>query len=330
MNKRIAYWDNFKFFLILAVVIGHFCEAYYGESTLLRCGYVFIYSFHMPAFLFVSGIFSKRTVNENNYKKILPYLTCFVFTMVLLFLTKELTGTPGGISLFNVGGVSWFMLSLFCMNLITMLIKDYKPTYMLILSLFIGVIIGFSAGENTVFLAWSRTVIFYPFFYLGYCFDPEKVISLTNKVSVKITAVITIIVLMAIILLFREDFSYLRPLLTGKYFYTKPYQWLLRIALYIVSFSLIFLISSLIPKKRLPLITAVGQRTLTVYSTHYCFVYLLCDKLNIEKLLSGILGSFTNIGIVLIAAAVTIICANGYFDFIVKKLYTLDWKLKNK
>lgn len=328
MNKRIAYWDNFKFFLIIMVVVGHFCEAYYGQSTLLKCGYFFTYSFHMPAFLFISGIFSKKTVTENNYKKILPYLTCFIFTMLLLFLTKELTGTPGGISLFNIGGVSWFMVSLFFMNLITMLVKNYKPAYILTLSLIIGVIVGFSGSGNTVFLSWMRTVVFYPFFYLGYCTEADKIVALTEKLSLKITALISIMIFSAIIVLNRDNLSFIRPLMTGKYLYTKPYHWIFRIVLYAVGFLMIFLIASLIPKRRLPCLTTVGQRTLTVYMTHYCFVYLLCDKLELENLLSKFLGPFTNFGIILIAIAVAFFCANGLFDYTVKKIYTLDWKLK--
>lgn len=59
--KRIDYIDIAKCFAILCVVIGHvLCYDLYGfdhawkESSLMR----FIYSFHMPLFIFLSGLVS--------------------------------------------------------------------------------------------------------------------------------------------------------------------------------------------------------------------------------------------------------------------------------
>lgn len=46
--------DNLKCFLILCVVIGHMLELVYAGG-----GYRIIYSFHMPAFIFVSGYFAR-------------------------------------------------------------------------------------------------------------------------------------------------------------------------------------------------------------------------------------------------------------------------------
>ena len=66
---RVPKWDNLKFFLILCVVIGHFIERYVGELWVYRSLFAFIYTFHMPAFLFIAGLFSKRTVDTKNVKK---------------------------------------------------------------------------------------------------------------------------------------------------------------------------------------------------------------------------------------------------------------------
>ena len=56
MKKRIAYIDNLKAFAILLVVLGHvlqyiYCPLSYKDNSL----FTFIYSFHMPLFMFISG-----------------------------------------------------------------------------------------------------------------------------------------------------------------------------------------------------------------------------------------------------------------------------------
>lgn len=66
--ERDAYWDSLKFVLIFLVVLGHVLEINYPEGSLNRGLYNFIYMYHMPLFVFVSGYFSKIR-NKDKYKK---------------------------------------------------------------------------------------------------------------------------------------------------------------------------------------------------------------------------------------------------------------------
>ena len=56
-QKRIYLFDNIKFLLILLVVIGHLIE----HSPMLKTQdcfrgiFLYIYAFHMPLFIFISG-----------------------------------------------------------------------------------------------------------------------------------------------------------------------------------------------------------------------------------------------------------------------------------
>ena len=56
-SNRIAYWDNLKAILIFLVVLGHIVPECGAITYWLRFA---IYTFHMPAFVFVSGFFSKK------------------------------------------------------------------------------------------------------------------------------------------------------------------------------------------------------------------------------------------------------------------------------
>lgn len=63
MKQRLLYLDNLKGFLILLVVLGHCIQttnADYDHDIVFR----YIYAFHMPLFMFVSGWVSYKAVME--------------------------------------------------------------------------------------------------------------------------------------------------------------------------------------------------------------------------------------------------------------------------
>ena len=71
-KERIWYWDTVKFIMILLVVIGHFTERImsFDDPTFLSVK-LFIYSFHMPIFIFIFGLFFKE---KNFLRKIWFYI----------------------------------------------------------------------------------------------------------------------------------------------------------------------------------------------------------------------------------------------------------------
>ena len=117
LKQRINWVDNFKGFLIILVVLGHViqysCDLY-DYSHL----YNYIYSFHMPAFMALSGYVSYKSNNEfvmnvEGIKRramhlLIPYLVWTIFYCLLSdsSLWKSLFVSP----------VYWFLLILFIIN----------------------------------------------------------------------------------------------------------------------------------------------------------------------------------------------------------------------
>lgn len=333
MKKRIALWDNLKFLLIIFVVIGHYTQQFRADNETLQRIYVFIYSFHMPIFIFVTGLFSKKAVDEKNIKKALPYLTCFFATTLILFITRALLGWAPVFELFSPSGISWYLMSMFFMFLITMIIKDYKPQYIFVLSLIIGVMCGFVQTENPDFFTWMRTLTFYPFFCLGYISDREKIEKATNKISIKITAVIFFVSIYLLIYFYPKQANKISRLNTARHTYSElgrfaPYGWELRLLTYAISFAAIFLLISLIPRKRIKGFTSLGERTLGIYMFHYVIIYTAVYVLKIQN----IFKSTSDIGfayfIILIAILTAYICSNKGFNYIAQKLFSVKDKLK--
>lgn len=60
LKQRVAYYDNLKGILIVLVVVGHLLEPVAVSANMTTMQFVdFIYLFHMPLFIFVSGLFCK-------------------------------------------------------------------------------------------------------------------------------------------------------------------------------------------------------------------------------------------------------------------------------
>ena len=65
-TKRIYKWDNLKCFLIVMVVIGHFVNQYAPISNTMKSLSLFIYSFHMPLFIYKKDGHSDVSFNGTN------------------------------------------------------------------------------------------------------------------------------------------------------------------------------------------------------------------------------------------------------------------------
>ena len=60
LKTRDYLFDNYKALLSILVIIGHFILPCYDNNILVYTVKYVIYAFHMPAFIFISGYFSKK------------------------------------------------------------------------------------------------------------------------------------------------------------------------------------------------------------------------------------------------------------------------------
>ena len=163
--NRIEKWDNAKFVLIILVVICHFYENYLGSSKLVNSLFFSVYTFHMPAFFLISGMFSKKTVKERKIVKVVPYLLVYLFMKMFGYFVSGIMngGTFISVDFFREPGAAWFILALFFMYLITFYTKQFRPAYVLIVSVFVSMAAGYSNMDTNLF-CWLRIAIFYPFY----------------------------------------------------------------------------------------------------------------------------------------------------------------------
>ncbi|MCU9612297.1 acyltransferase family protein [Caldibacillus lycopersici] len=270
MNKRDFYFDNAKFLLIFFVVFGHLIQSFTKNNDVLYALYKTIYTFHMPAFILISGHFAKGFL-EKDYiwklmKKLLfPYMLFqLIYTIYYYFLLHQQSLE---FNLLNPAWSLWFLISLFCWNLMLPLFAKMRPLAGLMLTFMIGIAIGYVESVDN-FLSLSRTFVFFPFFLLGYHLRREHFQTIASK-QYKILA-ISIAVCAFIIF-------YFYPIIDEKWLLgSKPYAQMVaetslgatqRLIVYCISLIMSTCFLALVPKRKYSF-TKIGKYTLYVYLLH--------------------------------------------------------------
>jgi len=169
MSERDYYFDNAKCVLMLLVVFGHFLRPYIDNVLWVHSLYIWIFFFHMPAFIFISGYFAKNFHQRGYFKKItkkllLPYLIFQLLYSVYYYFLYQKDSIE--FDLFTPQWSLWFLISLFSWNLLLWIFAKIPKHVSLSLSLLLGVGAGMLDAEK--WLSISRTFTFFPFFLLGY------------------------------------------------------------------------------------------------------------------------------------------------------------------
>lgn len=328
---RTQKWDILKFLMIFLVVLGHAVSYYTEFSEEMRSLILFIYSFHMPVFIFVSGLFAKRSVNEKRKDKVLGYLVMYLAIKVLFFIVKTILGLKTRFSLFNEGGLPWFMLAMAAFMLITMLIKDFSPKYILTVSVVLACFAGYDNNIGT-FLSLSRIIVFYPFFYLGYRLDRKKLEEFSSGKLAKIISAAVIVATAAVIFLLGDKLYWIRPLLTGANpFKTlgeyKDYGFVIRMIYYIFVTIIGAAVIVLVPcRTPFGIAAKFGQRTLSVYTFHYIVFYVLYYKFNGVEIFNNLLPMFAEWVIIPLSLLITLFFSMKPFNDILLKIMNVPMK----
>lgn len=267
MKHRDYLFDNYKALLILLVVVGHFTEPCYRNTEFLNTIKWLIVSFHMPAFIFISGYFSKKELPLSVIirKLAVPYL---VYEIVYYFFYTLILHKKTGLYLLYPKFSLWYLLALFVWRAVTPYIK--KIPYYMIFSVIAGLLIGCS-GMKSNYLSLPRILFFYPFFLAGMNFTRESVAKIRTAAVRRVS--------LAGILLFTVflAFSPVRNLYSSKIFYGRysyelleqsiPEGILCRLLCYGIGFFMTFAIMALISEKQ-TFYSYIGTRTMAIYLFH--------------------------------------------------------------
>ncbi|WP_322875037.1 acyltransferase family protein [Clostridium perfringens] len=303
--------DNSKGLLIFLVVLGHSLEFIRKDYEVARLLYVFIYEFHMPVFVFISGYLSKN-VEKGRRNAVRNFLTPFLLFNIIwnlitlvgpLFLRGEFTELPSeqAFSFFTPGWALWYIFAMFLWKILLPDLLNFKNIF--ILSIIAGIFVKLS-GEFGSYMALSRTITFAPFFLAGYYSSEEKLkrfrkftrFNILNKVPSILILIIGVLIALIFVNysniadeFFWADRSYSNfniEIFTGI---------LLYIAVYIIGFAFVYVFINLMPENQ-TFLSKIGKNTLSVYFLHTYFIGSILGltslmSSNLGKLLALIVGS---------------------------------------
>ena len=183
-RKRLEYLDIAKGIGIILVVLGHILV----QSPLV----IWIYSFHMPLFFFLSGYlfyFNKETrFGKFLYKKVksilIPYFIYAIAVYLYWFLIERRL-RPGSVDaikpligiLYGIGkepwltfdDALWFLTCLFVLEVVFfLLVKAVRNVKLLALVLVISSAVGYFIGAiHMIDLPWSINIVFTAIVFYG-------------------------------------------------------------------------------------------------------------------------------------------------------------------
>lgn len=299
LKQRIYRYDNIKALLIFLVVLGHMTTDYVSDSHLVRWTTLWIYSFHMPAFIFLSGLVHKQYITQERaasgikgetrmrWDKFLGFFLCGYALKVFLQFTRTLMGQNPLWHWIEEPGIPWYLFVMAEFELLFYLMRridaKVKPWMMITGAFALSAAIGYFPSVGDTFCL-SRMINFLPIYMVGYYLDMKKFNAFIEKKSYKIAGVVVVIVSLIVCRMLPWGGYSLRKWFTGRRSYeflsdffggaAISYGWLIRLGIWAIAILITLAIIALIPDRDFGFITTVGSRTLNVYFWHRPVCYL--------------------------------------------------------
>lgn len=254
--------------LIIFVVIGHFIESSIFNNQISSHLYSFIYSFHMPLFIWLNGYFYKQRTFKEEIKKCIPFIEVCIISH--LFFTLFINGGLSIKCLLDFGGSpSWYLLSLVYWRLLsTILLQKLSPSKLFLFGIIVEILTFICLPKYGGILSIMRTIQFYPFFLLGYIMkDKMQYANKYKKYTLTLGTLSIAYILYTSSLLQWQCFYERAGLISFKSFSAHSYLWLFcfRYSILISSIFISTMILLFAENKLIKSISNFGNSTLFVY-----------------------------------------------------------------
>lgn len=301
MKTRIYKYDNVKALLIFLVVIGHMTTDYVSDSHMVRWITLWIYTFHMPAFIFLSGIVHKHYITEEKaalgikgethlrWDKVWGFFLCGYGLKLFLQFTRTLMGQNPLWHTFAEPGIPWYLFVMAEYELLFYLMRridgKVKPWIIVAASFALCSAAGyFHLPAEGDFFCLLRFFNFLPFYAIGYYLDMGEFNEWLDRKWLRVTGWIVIAVSLVAFANGPWSIYGLRKWFTGR----RSYEWLLgqfdfalisgwwiRLAVWAFALVMTIAVMAVIPDREMGHVSVVGRRTLGIYFWHKPTQYLL-------------------------------------------------------
>jgi fucose 4-O-acetylase-like acetyltransferase len=179
--ERDPLLDNAKVLAILLVVVGHTWNNL-RDLPLMEAAYLFVYLFHMPVFVLVTGYLSagSTTLTPGRAQRIVgslvaPYLVFQTGYGVLADLAGIEPARPG---LVAPSWLMWFLAALACWRLTAAVWRHMRAPVAVAVALSLA-----GGATSTGVLALTQVLGLLPFFVVGLCLRPHHLRRLRTRAA---------------------------------------------------------------------------------------------------------------------------------------------------
>jgi fucose 4-O-acetylase-like acetyltransferase len=173
---RDPFFDNAKFLAIVLVVAGHAIEPLRGTRE-AHALYLFVYTFHMPVFIIITGYFSRGfTFSSGKARKLITNLAVpyVIFETAYSVFRWAAGGKEFEISLLAPVWLTWFLMAAFFWRLSTPVWQQLR--WPISIAILIALLSGMNSLPST--FEMHRTLGLLPFFVIGLKLEPKHFVLL--------------------------------------------------------------------------------------------------------------------------------------------------------
>jgi fucose 4-O-acetylase-like acetyltransferase len=173
---RDPWLDNAKMALVTLVVIGHAWAMLPADGVVGHL-YDFLYAWHMPAFVLVTGYLSRSFdyAPERLWQLVrtvaVPYV---IFECLMAFFREWFNGERLEDLFADPHWPLWFLTALICWRLVTPVFRRLPLVAAVTLAVGVSVASGLVTGETSEYFDLTRTAGMLPFFVLGIHLTPAR------------------------------------------------------------------------------------------------------------------------------------------------------------
>lgn len=309
MTDRDYRLDKAKGLLIFLVVCGHFLERISGwEMGYSRGLLTAVYSFHMPAFVFLAGITAK---SNRLLDRILVFVVLLISAQPIYYWWVGLFGKAPDVEFDTPYWITWFLLAMVWWLLLLPLVEKF-PVQMLIVSFACGLLGGVIPAIGYE-LSLGRSMTFFPFFVIGKLYGMQLLkwgatLSIWQKLGVAVVAIIP----MSAFFVQNVDHRWFYGA-RGFEFFDAAIPYGVGVRVLICASAMLTIVAVMAWSDHLPgFFIPAGQHSLAIFLLHGLIVRALNEPLN--SLLDRTSGSVTIVVSLLLAGLVTWLLSWGRFD----------------
>ncbi|HLR68684.1 MAG TPA: acyltransferase family protein [Virgibacillus sp.] len=284
--------SNVKGLLMFLVVFGHFIEIYRDDYYEL---FTFIYAFHMPLFIFISGYLAKRMKVSKIVNMVLLYLIFQTFFNWVLHLTGDYPNLQ-----FTYGEPHfhlWYIVSLGFWYAIALGINKVKMEATEKWFVFLGIfalsfisrwftegvedfVKTFYDNFSSYTLSFQRTFTFMPFFLLGFFMNKNTLQQAYNSLVSKKLGYVLLLITMFLTFVAAQEAEGFKALFKGateanNFNEDGPFAMYVikSVIQYGLAFWLSYLIFNVISVKS-TILSKWGDNSLTIFLFHPVFIFI--------------------------------------------------------